>query len=97
MVSVGFLNGESNRIVWLLLSCVQAHRDTRFNEKTAKLPRRPRVPEGSEGAGGGIHQRWSETLVFLLFLLPTAWKQSQSEVPLQVFASEAARAKVEHL
>lgn len=73
----GFYELTINRLCWfpewrietnclLLLSCVQARRDTRFKEEMAELPRRLCVPESSERAGEGKHyKRCSETPVLV--------------------------------
>lgn len=92
IVSVASLNGESRRIVLLLLSCVQARRDTRFKEKMAELPRRP---ESSEGVSG--RKRYKRHNLSGANQRPFCSEDSQSEVLLRVFASKVASANLECL
>lgn len=92
IVSVASLNGESRRIVLLLLSCVQARRDTRFKEKMAELPRRP---ESSEGVSG--RKRYKRHNLAGANQRPFCSEDSQSEVLLRVFASKVASANLECL
>lgn len=118
-VSAGFYELTINRLCWfpewrietdclLLLSCIQARRDTRFKEKMAELPRRLHVPESSEGTGKGkSYKRCRNTcfcthLDFYSYYKPSGSGANQRPFCSRagqsgVFTSEAASANIEPL